>query len=180
MAHSDQRIFCESIKTKFPNYFLNKKVLDVGSLDINGNNRFLFQDCDYTGIDIGPGLNVDIVSLAHEFKMPDSTYDVIISTEAFEHDMYYDLSIKNIIKLLKSKGLFLFTCATIGRPEHGTINFRPEDCPLTKHDKNWSQYYKNLTREDFLKIKDFQNSFDTYSFYTNNNMCDLYFYGTKK
>ena len=26
-----------------------KKVLNVGSGDINGNNRFLFEDCEYDG-----------------------------------------------------------------------------------------------------------------------------------
>ena len=64
---------------------MNKLVLDIGSLDINGNNQYLFEDCQYTGIDVGVGKNVDIVSKAHELKMPSGTYDTIISTECFEH-----------------------------------------------------------------------------------------------
>ena len=44
---------------RYGNLFKNKKVLDIGSLDINGSNRFLFEDCNYLGIDVGEGKNVD-------------------------------------------------------------------------------------------------------------------------
>lgn len=30
-------------------YFVNKRVLNVSSGDINGNNRVLFEDCEYEG-----------------------------------------------------------------------------------------------------------------------------------
>jgi hypothetical protein len=36
-------VFCKNI---LPDFFINKRVLDVGSGDINGNNRFLFENCD--------------------------------------------------------------------------------------------------------------------------------------
>lgn len=39
MAHAQQKIFCLSIKQKLPEYFKIKFVLDIGSLDINGNNH---------------------------------------------------------------------------------------------------------------------------------------------
>jgi hypothetical protein len=87
MAHPEQRNFCEKVLNKFPEYFKNKRVLDVGSFDVNGNNRFLFTDCEYIGIDVGAGTNVDIVCKTHELDL--GTYDVIISTECFEHDMFY-------------------------------------------------------------------------------------------
>jgi len=35
MAHIEQKDFCIKIKNQFPSYFIDKKVLDVGSLDIN-------------------------------------------------------------------------------------------------------------------------------------------------
>ena len=86
----------------------NNNVLDAGSLNVNGDNKYLFSDCDYTGVDVGPGPNVDVVSLVHEIDMSNN-YDTIISTEMFEHDMYYEKSIKNIMRMLKIGGLFLFT-----------------------------------------------------------------------
>ena len=39
-------------------------VLDIGSLDVNGNNRCHFiEPREYVGVDVGPGANVDVVSL---------------------------------------------------------------------------------------------------------------------
>ena len=143
MAHPEQRAFCERVKTlpwkQYPSCSVppardgrsrweNRRVLDVGSLDINGNNRFLFKGGTYTGIDVGEGRNVDVVTLAHEYDA--QPYDVIISTECFEHDAHYAKSIRNIVRLLTSGGLFLFTCATTGRPEHGTIRCSRRDAPL--------------------------------------------------
>jgi SAM-dependent methyltransferase len=152
--------------------------LDCGSLDINGSNRYLFENCEYIGIDIGEGKNVDIVSLIHEFNGDDESYDTIISTECFEHDMYYKESIKNIIRLLKPGGLFIFTCATTGRPEHGTINTSITDSPLLKGE--WSKYYKNLTEEDIRDIIIMENIFIDFKFSINKNHKDLFFYGIKK
>jgi SAM-dependent methyltransferase len=178
MAHKEQKDYCLLIKESFPTFFSNKKVLDCGSLDINGSNRYLFENCEYIGIDIGEGKNVDIVSLIHEFNGDDESYDTIISTECFEHDMYYKESIKNIIRLLKPGGLFIFTCATTGRPEHGTINTSITDSPLLKGE--WSKYYKNLTEEDIRDIIIIENIFIDFKFSINKNHKDLFFYGIKK
>jgi len=180
MAHKQQIEYCKKIRDKFPLSFQDKKVLDVGSLDINGNNRYLFKNCSYIGLDIGPGKNVDIISKVHEYTSPDSEYDIIISTECFEHDMFYQKSIINCIRILKSGGMFLFTCATTGRSEHGTRRTSPQDAPLLMSDNNWSDYYKNLTEEDIENFLDLQNIFSVYEFEINNLSCDLYFYGIKK
>ena len=180
MAHQEQIQFCNKIKNIFPNFFIYKKILDVGSLDINGNNRYLFDNCIYTGIDVAPGNNVDIVTLGHEFKGENNFYDVIISTECFEHDMHYNKTIKNIIRMLKPGGLFLFTCATTGRREHGTIRSSPADAPLLNNLPDWCDYYKNLTEKDIKDIISLENIFDKYEFSTNDHSHDLYFYGIKK
>ncbi|MFA5234194.1 MAG: class I SAM-dependent methyltransferase [Sulfurimonas sp.] len=181
--HTEQIAFCKSVKDKFPEYFNAKKVLDCGSLDINGNNRYLFNACEYVGIDVGEGNNVDIISFIHQFNKPDETYDTIISTECFEHDMYYEQSLQNICRLLKSKGLFFFTCATIGRPIHGTKTEYTRDSPLTSKIEVWCDYYKNLIESDIRKAIDVDNIFSEYKFILSlapMTLKDLYFYGIKK
>lgn len=180
MAHQQQIDFCLKVRTQFPEYFKNKICLDVGSLDINGSNRYLFENCSYTGIDVGEGKNVDIVCLGHEFSAPDESYDTIISTECFEHDMHYKKTIKNIYRMLKPNGLFLFSCATTGRAEHGTARCIPEYCPLTHQYPDWANYYKNLTEEHINEIERVENIFKEFKFETNPYCCDLYFYGIKK
>lgn len=180
MAHDSQRQYCKKIKEKFPNHFKGIKVLDVGSLDINGSNRSLFENCDYLGIDVGKGTNVDLVCVGHEYDAPDNYYDTIITTEALEHDMYYKKTISNIMRMLKPGGLFIMTCATTGRPEHGTRRTTPVDAPLLKDVSiEWSDYYMNLTSEDLLSIDNFKQTFPDGIFEISNQNFDLYFSGIK-
>lgn len=185
MAHPEQATFCKSVKKKHPKYFISSQngfqpisVLDVGSLDINGNNRYLWEgDYSYIGIDVGEGKNVDFVSKGHEFK-PGKQYDVVISTECFEHDQHWKDTIRNCIDLTKSGGLFIFTCATTGRQEHGTTRTTPQDSPFTH--SLFNDYYMNLTEYDIRQISGFEESFSEMQFSTNNHTKDLYFYGIKK
>lgn len=184
MAHKEQRDFCFRIREKLPQYFKNKRVLDIGSLDINGSNRDLFEDCDYLGLDVGEGRNVDVVSVGHLFDGPDNYYDTIISTEVFEHDMYYEETIKNIIRMLKPGGMFIFTCAAPGRPEHGTRRLGQDCAPLLLQiSEEWADYYKNLDENDIKKIPNFNETFPDGYFELNNIYleipADLYFYGIK-
>ena len=109
MAHPEQSQYFRSVKNRFPGKFTNCSVLDIGSLDINGNNRYLFTNYKYVGVDIGPGKNVDVVSRGHEYKS-DTLFDIVISSECFEHDEFWPLTMQNGINLLKSGGLFLWRC----------------------------------------------------------------------
>lgn len=177
MAHPEQRDFCLSIKNKFPDLFKNVSVLDIGSLDINGNNRYLFENYTYIGVDIGEGKNVDIVSKGHEFK-PGRKFDVVISTECFEHDQHWKDTVRNCIDLTKSGGLFIFSCATTGRHEHGTSRTTPQDSPFTFTEFN--DYYMNLTENNIREVIKDGSEFSEYEFSTNENTKDLYFYGIKK
>jgi cyclopropane fatty-acyl-phospholipid synthase-like methyltransferase len=185
MAHPEQSQFCKSVKDKFPEKFKDCSVLDIGSLDINGNNRYLFEGkFSYLGVDVGEGKNVDIVSRGHEFN-PGRQYDIVISTECFEHDQHWKDTITNCIRLTKSGGLFMFTCATTGRQEHGTTRTTPQDSPFTH--KLFNNYYMNLTEHDVRQIRGcvgydvgFDESFTEKAFSTNDRTKDLYFYGIKK
>lgn len=182
MAHPEQANFCTYVKNKYPEKFKRVSVLDIGSLDINGNNRYLFSNYTYTGVDIGAGKNVDVVSKGHEFK-PGTHYNVVISTECFEHDMYWKDTIKNCIDLTMKGGIFLFTCATTGRQEHGTTRTTPKDSPFTH--TQFSDYYMNLTEGDVRAAilekfgKPIDEVFSKYLFDTNIRTKDLYFYGIK-
>ena len=168
MAHQEQKNFCVSIQSKFPDKFKGVSVLDIGSLDINGNNRYLFEDYTYIGVDLGEGKNVDVISRGHEFNSKE-LFDIAISTECFEHDEYWVQTINNIIAHLKSGGLFLFTCATDGRPEHGTRRTSPQDAPFV------GDYYRNLNEEIMKSEIDFDSIFNLYEFSSRQNPSDLYF-----
>lgn len=178
MAHPAQAKFCLSVKKRFPEFFKDSLVLDIGSLDINGNNRYLFENCSYTGVDIGPGKNVDVVSKGHEY-MPSTVFDVVMSTECFEHDKYWELTLHNMYRLLRPGGLLMFTCATTGRPEHGTTRSKSEWASPYSH-VQFDEYYKNVTEEDVLTaMGDVGSLFRYWDFEVDKEACDLYFWGIK-
>jgi len=178
MAHPEQAVYLTSVKAKFPDRFKNCRVLDIGSLDINGNNRYLFENIkEYTGVDIGPGPNVDVVCRGHEYD-GGKDYDVVISSETFEHDEYWEQTLQHMVDLTKPGGLVMFTCASIGRPEHGTRRTSPQDSPFTSQLDN--DYYKNLDSTDIRRAID-MDSFSDYGFEIRYQWPqDLYFYGIKK
>lgn len=145
--HKLVRKYCESVRSRHTKHFIEKDVLDCGSLDINGNNRYLFSECTYIGIDICEGKNVDIVTQVHKFKSP-IQFDTVISTEMLEHDRNWLESLRNMFDLTKPGGMLLFTAAGTNRPEHGTTESTPQDSPMTH------SYYKNITVEMIVKALD--------------------------
>jgi SAM-dependent methyltransferase len=179
--HEQARKFTIYVKNILPDFFRNKVVLDVGSGDINGNNKFLFENCEYVGNDVYDGPNVTIVSKTTALQFQDGIFDTIISTECFEHDPEYQDSFRKIVKMLKPDGLFLFTCASTGRPEHGTRRTSPgESYGTIGNIDGWTDYYKNLTFEDLDLSINVKETFSTYITFYNSESHDLYFAGIKK
>ena len=197
MAHKEQKDYLDKIKSQFPQAFTNKKVLDIGSFNVNGNEEPWFDNCEFIGLDIGPGEGVDIVCPANEYDAPDGTFDTIISCECWEHNPFYKESIQNAVRMLKPNGFFIFSCATTGRPVHGTktqdkIDRENHKTQQGNSSKNWitmpnvfnenwdNEYYKNVTEEDVRECIDIDNIFSDYKFEVETNHCDLYFWGIKK
>ncbi len=169
MAHKEQIEFCYRIKKQYPDHFTGKNILDVGSLDINGNNRYLFKNCKYTGIDLGEGKNVDIVCPVYEYN-PGFQYDFIISTEMLEHDRYLHLSLMKMVDLVRPGGALLITCATCFRQEHGTVTKYPESSPFT------NDYYRNVQVDD-IRFYLPESKFSKYLIQI--TLVDLFFFGIK-
>jgi len=179
--HKQAIDFMNFAKSIFFDYFINKRVLDVGSADINGNNRVFFENCDYNGNDVIGGRNVTIVSKTKDLPFEDSSFDTIVSTECFEHDPEYKESLLKIYKMLRPNGLLCFTCASTGRPEHGTRRTSPLDSFGTIGNfEDMQDYYKNLTENDIDEVLDLNKSFSNWDLYYNSESSDLYFVGIKK
>lgn len=115
----------------FANNFLKEqrkyRVLDVGSFDVNGSYRSLFdpEKFDYVGLDMEAGPNVDIVpSLPYIWKeIPDDSFDVVISGQALEHIEFFWVTVAEMVRVLKKDGL-LCIIAPNGFREHRY----PVDC----------------------------------------------------
>lgn len=181
--HIEARDFVARTKARFPAHFANgRRVLDVGSLDMNGNNRFLFDPtCIYQGIDIVSGSNVDHVCAAGDFCADEAPaqYDTVVSTECFTYDLDFVRSLRNIVRLLKPGGLFVFTCATTGRPEHGLWP-RPHDVVVAQSTVDWyPTYLHTLTPEDIQRAVPIHVYFDAHSFEIDTVAKDMHFWGVR-
>lgn len=167
MAHKEQRSWTMQMASLFPSHFKNQSVIDIGSADLNGNTRHLFNGCFYMGLDIWKGPNVDIV-WPHDWAF-DIPQDIYISCEALEHDKSYRETFSGMIK--GARNMVVMTCASDGRAEHGTKETTPEYSPYT------TDYYKNLTQIDLEPlVKDLY----WYKFFYNPIAGDIYFIGFKR
>jgi len=171
MAHPQQLDFIRNVKSQFPRFFHSSRILEIGSLDINGSIRSFFTNCVYVGIDIGPGPGVDVICSGDDYKEPDSSFDSVVSTECFEHTPKWVNIFKNMARLARSGGLIIMTCAGPGRPEHGTARCFPKASPFTE------DYYRNISKEEFMRECNIAQQFRPFSCVENG--LDLQFWGIK-
>jgi len=179
MAHYEQQQFMGAMRYSLPSFFIGGRIVEIGSLDINGSvRRFFEKPKEYIGIDVGAGPGVDVVCEGQNYDGATSSFDVAVSAECFEHNPYWKETFSNMVRMVRDEGLVLMTCATTGRPEHGTTRSDAGSSPLTVA-KGW-EYYQNLTEEDFEDTFDLENMFSEYCFNVNKNSHDLYFWGIVK
>lgn len=178
MAHQQQHLFIQIISNHVSsNGFKDKKVLEIGSYDVNGSIRHLFENSEYTGVDLTEGPGVDIVCDAHKLALDSEFFDISLSCECFEHNPEWLKTFLNMYRMTKKGGILAFTCATTGRLEHGTTRTSPSSSPGTQS-IGWD-YYLNLTEKDFRKKIDFGELFEDYLFMVYKKTRDLYFVGKK-
>ncbi len=102
-------------------------IMDLGSMAIGGSYRSIFDDpaWTYTGVDLAPGENVDLV-LSDPYnwlEIETGSFDVVISGQAFEHIEFFWKTMQEICRVLKPGGL----CCIIA-PSSGPEHKYPVDC----------------------------------------------------
>lgn len=102
------------------------RVLEIGSLDINGSVRHIFKPFaeKYIGIDVQEGPGVDIVASATDYLSP-GYFDVVVCAEVFEHTPEWKQIINNSYVNLMDGGIFIATMAGEGRHPHSAIDENP-------------------------------------------------------
>lgn len=117
-----------------------KKVLEVGSLDVNGSPRptvMHLGPSEYWGVDCWLGPSVDIVCKADDLERTfgREVFDVVLSTEMLEHVEDWRLVVSQLKRAVKKGGILVTTTRSPGFPYH--------PYPIDK----W-----RYTKEDFMKI----------------------------
>jgi SAM-dependent methyltransferase len=177
MSHPEQLGFFAAVVEANEALITGANVLEIGSRDVNGSVRKLFEAAaNYVGVDLQEGPGVDLVSFGHEIDHPDGSYDITISGECFEHDPYWRETFLNMVRMTRAGGLVAFSCASLGRPEHGTFRTNRADSPGTQ--ALGLDYYRNLAAADFEELP-LSSMFSNWRFWYLPTHFDLYFVGAK-
>ena len=108
-------------------YGKNKRVLDVGSYNVNGSYRDLFAEHTYIGFDMRPGPNVDVTDWD---DVATESFDYVISGQTFEHVENDVELMENIFNVLKPDGLICIIAPSTGERHDYPSDYRryhPED-----------------------------------------------------
>lgn len=116
------------------NLGLRDRVLEVGSLNVNGSVRDLIRAREYIGVDMRPGPGVDVVARGSALPFPDASFDLVISTEMLEHDSTFWLSMQEMGRVLEKDGGLIVTTRGNGFARHGHPQdywrFMPDSMPV--------------------------------------------------
>ncbi len=170
LMHVEVELFVLDAKIVHPEWFVGVKVLEFGSLDMNGSVRGMFAAPEvYVGVDWREGKGVDVKSLFHEF-VSDEVFDVFISLNTFEHDPYWKASISTGLKHLGPGGAILIACGGPGMQAHeATVS------PSGEH-------YENIPSDDMRECLEslgaVGETWTAHGRHTHNT--DTFFVGTKR
>ncbi|MBA3781025.1 MAG: methyltransferase domain-containing protein [Nocardioides sp.] len=175
MSHAEQLAFFEAVVRRNTGLVTGARILEIGSYDVNGSMREGFAAAgEYVGVDLTPGPGVDVIGFGHELSEPDGAFDIAVSGECFEHDPHWRATFENMSRMTKPGGLVAFTCASHGRPEHGTRRSDLTDSPGTQAEG--LDYYRNLVAADFETLP-LSSWFSEWRLWTMPTTFDLYFVG---
>lgn len=106
-----------------------RRVLDVGSIDVNGSLREVCPvGVEYIGIDLEAGKGVDrVLDDPYIYPFPDGYFDVVVSTSCFEHDPMFWLTFLEMLRVTRDGGVIY-----INAPSNGNYHTHPWD--------NWRFY----------------------------------------
>lgn len=122
-------------------YGLGGDVLDLGGRDVNGTVRELFNADRYITVDIAAAPSVDVVADAADLDLGE-TFDVVISTECFEHTPSGPEIVATAFRHLRPGGMFVATMAGPGRAPHGASG-QPSPPP--------GEWYRNVEPDELAQ-----------------------------
>jgi len=95
-----------------------RRIVEFGSLDVNGTVRDLFPEAQYVGVDLLEGPGVDVVADAATF-VPDEPPDTVLCLNMLEHASQQAEVLANALRILEPGGWLIFSAAAADWPEHG-------------------------------------------------------------
>lgn len=94
------------------------RLLEIGSLNINGTARDHLEATLWVGIDIVTGPDVDLVCDAEATNFEPESFDTILSTSMAEHNPRWREGLSHNLRWMKSGGLLLLSWGAEGNGHH--------------------------------------------------------------
>lgn len=104
-----------------------KNVIEVGSRQEKNQNtianlRSLFEQSEYTGLDMRKGPGVDVVADANQIPFDDNSFDLVICLETMEHAEKHWLVAEEIQRIVKKKGYVI-----VSSQQNFPLHMHPHD-----------------------------------------------------
>jgi len=125
-----------------------RRVLDVGSQDLNGSYRSIFLDLEYVGMDLLEGPGVDVTNWD---DLAEDSFDYVISGQTFEHAEDDAALMWNIAKVLKPCGLCCIIAPSAGPNHDSPYDYRrysPESMIILAEDAGLRVIEAKINGED--------------------------------
>lgn len=101
------------------------RLLELGSLNINGTARDHLEVREWVGIDQEAGPDVDIVCRAAQTKFPPRWFDIVLCTSMLEHDPGWRESLTWNLAWLRRGGLLFLSWGAEGNTHHEPEPWKP-------------------------------------------------------
>lgn len=128
--HSGNEEWLTDLRKQYPQCFdARAKVLEIGSLDINGSIRSFFKDCtQYVGVDKIAGPGVDVVADAAAIDFALRGFNVGVCFSVFEHTPDGFAILRNLVKAMNPPAYIILCWGAEGNNWHP-----PEPWALVPH-----------------------------------------------
>lgn len=120
-----------------------RSVIEIGSRDINGTIRGLFDGATYVGLDLYEGPSVDWVGSALDYA-PEERVEAVVCCEVLEHAAEWREIVTVGAGWLKPGGALIVTCAGPNRRPHSALD--------GKHRLHPGEHYGNITAAELRSV----------------------------
>lgn len=125
--HSGNRNFLADMAKKHDLFFVGRqnpktkcwpRVLELGSLDINGSARDYIRQCTYFGVDIVDGPGVDLVMRAEDTSFGGTLFDLQISVSMIEHNPTWREALRHNLQWMRDGAMVVWSWGGEGNSPH--------------------------------------------------------------
>jgi len=173
MARSEQRFLVGMLKRHLPEYFRERRVLEIGRPSSRTTVREWFDASCHIVVAHPPAPDQDGEG-AEVYSAASASFDAIVSCETLEHLPHWRETIQNALRLLKPDGLLVLTCAGLGRRQHETPRYPAPD------GSQCGAFYRNLSVDDISTVANFGHRLGFFRVIEDRVAHDLYVIGLGK